>query len=611
MIPHISLRWKILVLVLLTPAVLAAATLLTVNRNVSAHVDSSSIHESLEHAVSVFESVLQTRSRELAGGARVIARDPRFFSLLMLGPSQSDSRFVATMRGMAKDFNQIAQTDVFEVLDRRGRVLASVGAASSSRDARAGFVRAVLKGQPVEGILVERKLHFQVALTPVFADGRIVGALLMGREIGPALAHELRTMMKSEVTFVSGAEITGTTLEGPKERAALLAELARLSADPAVDPNLRPVERVKAGGQEFLTLVRRLPGSDPGAAQWYAMQRSFDPETEFAGRMRRHLLVLAAIALLAAGITGLLFSEQILRPIQSLVQGAREMEKGNYDYPLKVKNNDELGYLANRFADMRRQARAYFGGLEQAERLKSRFLAVASHELRTPISVLIGYHDVLANGELGAINPAQAGALQKMRSHLDRLTRLAEDSARFARVTGERLELDFQPQDVQSLVREAVNAGRAAGSGRSVRVEFVCEAGDLTIEADSQSLAHAIFQLVANGIRFTPDGGRVDVRVTRHGERLHVEVRDSGIGIDVEGIGSALANGFSAADSLTYHSARGLEFNARGLGLGLPIASAIVQAHGGTIRAQKGAEGGSLFVIDVPLKRPVEMSEAA
>ena len=75
----------------------------------------------------------------------------------------------------------------------------------------------------------------------------------------------------------------------------------------------------------------------------------------------------------------------VLEPVAArLVRGAREMERGNYEHPLDVRSNDELGYLANRFADMRRHERAYLGGLEQAARLKSRFLTVAAHELRTP-----------------------------------------------------------------------------------------------------------------------------------------------------------------------------------------------------------------------------------
>lgn len=608
---RISLRWKILAIVLLTPATLAAVTLLTVSRNVSHHVDSSSIHESLEHAASVFESMLATRSRELAGGARVIARDPRFFSLLMLGPTQSDNRFLATVRGMARDFNEIAQSDLFEVLDRRGRVLASVGSGKTSRDARAAFLRTALKGEAVEGVLVEEQTHYQVALAPVFADGRIVGVLLLGREVGPELAREMRKMMKSEVTFVSGTRLIGTTLVVPDDRAALLRALPNLKGNQAESGRRAPVGKVRSSGGNYLTLARPLPRAVAGSDQWYVMQRAFDSETEFLSRMRRDLTILGLIGMIAAVVTALLFSEQILRPVQRLVRGAQEMEKGNYDHPLDVRSNDEIGYLANRFADMRRHERAYLGGLEQAARLKSRFLTVAAHELRTPISVLIGYHDVLVSGGLGPVTDAQKQALTTMRTHLTRLTRLAEDSARFARVKGERLELDFQPQDVRSLVREAVNTGRAAGSGRAVQVDFECGAIGGTVDADAPSLSHAIFQLVSNGIRFTPDGGRVEVRAEVQGERLLVTVRDTGVGIDPERVELLLTSGHAAGDPLNHRSAIGLEFNTPGLGLGLPVASAIVEAHGGRILAGKAEGGGSCFVIDVPLRQDSRPAAAA
>jgi signal transduction histidine kinase len=600
---RISLRWKILLLALFTPATLAVATLLTVSRNVSRHVDSSSIHESLAHSVSVFESVLDTRSRELAGGARVIARDPRFFSLVMLGRSQHDSRFAATVRGMARDFNQIARTDLFEVLDRNGRVLASVGAASASSESRAPFLPQVLRGRPVEGILAEKDAHYQVALVPVLADRRVVGVLLLGREIGPSLAQELKAMMKCEVTFFAGTTFTGTTLEAPGDRTALVRALERLPAEAYRDLARHSVQRVEAPHNSYLTVVRHLPGSDPAMRQLFVMQRSFDPETSFQSLMRRDLLVLAAIALAAAIITSLQFSERLLRPVHRLVRGAQEMEKGNYDYSIGNASHDELGYLATRFSEMRRRERAYLGSLEQAARLKSRFLSIASHELRTPISVLIGYHDLFVHGALGPVTDPQKQALDTMRTHLDRLTRLADDAASFARVKGERLVLDLQLHEVPALLGNAVTAARAAGAGRSVRIEVTCEPIDTPVEADAGSLEQAIFQLVTNGIRFTADGGQVDVSARARGGRLVIEVRDSGVGIEPERLEALLADGFAPADALKHRSSGGLDFNLPGLGLGLSIVSAIVEAHGGLLRAESTPGEGSTFAIELPMRQ--------
>jgi signal transduction histidine kinase len=607
---RLGLRWRTILLTALTPATLALAVLFTVDRNVRNHVDASSIHESLGHSAAVFESMLKTRSRALAGGAQIIARDPRFFSLLMLGQDQRDYRFLGTVRGMAQDFNRITQTDLFEVMDRHGHMLASVGSASSSREARDDMVRTALRGQPVEGVLVEKEAHFQVALTPVYADHRVVGVLMLGAGIGSALANELRTEMLCEVTFLTGEHVTGTTLSDTMETGALIRELReRHLRDDAMLSRLG-VMQVRTSGTVFLTLVRHLPGAEPATNQYYVIQRSFDPETSFLQIMRQDMIALAAVALILALLTGLAFSEQILRPIQRLVKGAQEMEKGNYDHPIEIHRGDELGYLAERFREMRRRERATLDSLEQAARLKSQFLSIASHELRTPVSVLVGYRDLLAGGSLGPVTPQQTDALETMRVQLARLGGMADEAARFARLRGERLTLDTQPWDLEPIAGAAVAAARTAGSRRTVAITLECEPGLPQIEVDALALEQGIFQLITNGIRFTPDGGRVTVRVARASAGVVIEVRDTGVGIEPERLESLLTRGAATHEVNHHRTATSLEFNSTGLGLGLGIARAVVEAHGGELSATSRPGEGSTFVIALPI-RPAGEGRAA
>lgn len=608
---HFSLRWKILLLVILTPATLGIAALLTVRRNVNAHVNASSIHESLEHSVAVFESMLRTRSRALVGGAQVIVQDPRFFSLLMLGPTQRDSRFVSTVRGMANDFNQITQTDLFEVIGRRGRVLASVGDVKSTRVARDSLVRLAMRGRMVEGILVESRGHYQVALAPVYADQQVVGVLLLGAEVGPTLAKALREQMRCEVTFLSGGTITGSTLEQPGDLTALMRMVRGLDLGPQARLEELGVQRVNGPREPYLTLVRRIPGSDPSSPQLFVMQRSFDPETTFRKAMERDMTTLAVIALIAALVTGLLFGEHILRPIQRLVRGAQEMERGNYDHPLDVRSDDELGYLGERFEDMRARERETLRSMEQAARIKSEFLTLASHELRTPISVLSGYRDLLAGGQLGPLQPRQQQAVDAMQTFLARLTTVAEDAARFARIKGERLVLAIERSDPEPLVRRAVGAALAAGARRSVQVESAFEGVDGTVDVDAQALEQAVFHLVANGIRFTPDGGRVTVRVWKTPDTLCIEVKDSGVGMPREKLDAVLSHGLLVVPTNHHRSSTGLDFNSAGLGLGLSIVRGIVEAHDGILRGETALGTGSTFTIEVPLRHARETRAAA
>ena len=608
---RVSLRQKILFLALFTPATLGLATLFTVSRNVNKHVQSSSIHESLEHTEAVFENMMRARSRALVGDGRVIARDPRFFSLLMLGRDQRDAHFTSTVQGMAKDFHRIVQASIFEIYDRRGKLLVSVGQAKSGLAFNDPSMRAALQGRTPQVVLARQKNPYQAALVPVIGNGQVVGVLVLADEIGAALARDLRSQMQCEVTFIAGAVVTGSSLESPGDRGALMMAVRGWRRNPLTDITAMTVQQVKASHNTYLTLVRRIPLSDPTDQQLYVIQRAFDAETAFLHAMEKDMVVLALIALLAALLTGLLFSGQILRPVQSLVRGAREMEKGNYDHPLNITRGDELGYLAERFEEMRQRERTYLGSLEQATRLKSHFLSIASHELRTPISVLIGYRDLLAGGQLGPVNDQQKDVLETMQRHLERLTRLAEDAAQFARVKSERVVPNFGTHDVPALLRRAVALASTAGVSRKVELTLDCDPSLTTIEADGAGLEKALVQLITNGIRFTPDGGRVRIQAKEHGGQLRIKIEDSGVGIDPERLTAMLAGEFAVPEPGNYRSPTGLEFNAAGLGLGLPIARSIIEAHGGSITAHSIRGSGSTFVVEIPLSQADDSSAAA
>ncbi|TMQ71031.1 MAG: hypothetical protein E6K80_06770, partial [Candidatus Eisenbacteria bacterium] len=255
---RLRLRWKLLALTALAPVLLALGTLWTVNRNVSGHLEDN-IHESLRRSARVFENMLSARSDALGVTAQVIVRDPRFFSVLTLPASSRDAQYRATVRAVGRDSHAITQSVLLEVLDRKGHLLASVGPASSSAATRTALVRRALEGEAASGMLVEKDTHFQATITPVVAGGQVVGALALGAEIGESLAAQLRGLTQSEVTFVSGSQATGTTLMEDSDRIALLNALQHLDVDQQGDA----LTEVRGGSATYLTLVRRIPGSDP------------------------------------------------------------------------------------------------------------------------------------------------------------------------------------------------------------------------------------------------------------------------------------------------------------------------------------------------------------
>lgn len=595
---RVGLRPRILLLTVLPPVVLAAATVWTVNHNVSRQVHSS-IHEDLRRASMVFESTLEARSEALGTAGQVIARDPRFFSILTLPGLHTDPQSRATVQGVARDFNNITRADLFEVFDGKGRLLATVGRGSSTRSSLGPMIRPALEGRATSGILVERQADYQVTVTPVFAHGRMIGGLLLGARIGQPLARRLRDLTRSEVTFVSDRKSVGSTLEDGDRAALLLALRSRPRGDSLAE---RELLEVKAAGQTFLTLVRPIPDSSPSAPQFYVMQRSLEAETGYLTAMRNLLIQLGVLAVIVAVLGGMAVAQRITGPIQRLVRGADEMERGDYQYPLEIRSRDEIGHLAERFEEMRQREKVYVRSLQEVARMKSEFINVASHELRTPISIIRGFHDLFATGGLGPVTPPQTKALEAIDVSLLSLTRVAEDATKMAQIEGERLVLRVEDYDVANVLRQGVADAITDARKRELDVEVVVEPDLPPARMDGMRIAQAISQLVRNSIRFTPDGGLIEVRAWREKAELVLQVRDTGIGISEEKCQDLFDRSFVVRDSLHHHSSSTLEFKSAGLGLGLAIVRGILEAHGGTIKVESQVSRGTTFTLRLPFE---------
>ena len=603
---RLRLRWKLLAVTALAPGVLALGTLWTVNRNVSGHLEEN-IHEDLRRSSLVFENMLSARTEALEVTAQVIVRDPRFFSILALPASSKDAQYRATVRGVAKDFHDITQSDLFEVVDRSGHLLASVGRTPSAPASRAALVHHALGGEPASGVLVEKDTHFQATVTPVVAGGRVVGALVLGAEIGGTLAERLRGLTHSDVTFISGDHATGTTLSVPADRTALMDALGSLDLSSGDDGLME----VRGSSANYLTLVRRIPGADPRGRQFYVLQRALDVETAFLREVQGGLVKLGGITVLAALLVGLILSERITRPVLMMVRGAEEMRRGNYDFPLEVRSQDEIGFLAERFREMRDREKDYVKSLEEVARVKSEFISIASHELRTPISVIKGFVELFTNDSLGATSDDQRSALAAIERSLTQLTRIAEDATRVAQIESERLELALRDQSVEELVRQAVSIAAGDAPNRDLSIATEVEPDLPPAHVDGPRLTQALANLVRNAIRFTPDRGSIEVKGSRDGDRLVLDVKDSGIGIPQEKMAQLLRRSYVVRDSLNHHSSGTLEFNSAGLGLGLTLARGIVEAHGGSIEAVSRPERGTVFTIRVPYEGAPRLEDAA
>jgi signal transduction histidine kinase len=317
--------------------------------------------------------------------------------------------------------------------------------------------------------------------------------------------------------------------------------------------------------------------------------------TDIASEAARQTLLTLPAALLAALLVGAALTRSIVRPLGELRRATGEVGRGEFrtELPRVTPRRDELGELGRSF-------RAMAGELAELDRLKAEFVSVASHELKTPLSVIKGYVTLLRAGRYGQPGPRGQEVLatvDRQVDHLDRMIRRLLDVSRFE-AGGGRLELaevelgpfldhlavSFEPLALQS------------------RIDFRLErqAGlPAAITADPDRLNEVIGNLLSNAFKFTPEGGTIllGARPRDEGEGVEVEVRDSGRGIPPE----ALPRVFEKF----YQVEGGGNGRDVGSGLGLAIARHIVEAHGGTISAQSEVGRGTSFKVVLPAAPPV------
>ncbi|HXS81851.1 MAG TPA: ATP-binding protein [Methylomirabilota bacterium] len=586
---RVGLRWKILLLTALPLLALAAATLWFVDRGVSAR-SQEDLTGDLRRAADLFENMLSASAAELSVTGAVIVRDPRFFSVLALPHGRHDREFLATVAGVAQDFQQLAHPDVFEIVDSRGDVMASVGRMTMVAIGRDTLVTSALAGRAEKRAVSQRGAQVLLVGTPVVADNRVVGALLLGREVSGALAAQLRELTRSEVTFLSDERITRTTLEDPEDR-----EVARRAA---TQPAVSGSDPLQASG--WVSLVRPLPMAANPARQVYVLQRSLEAETAFLRSVRGHLVELGLLLLAAVAAASLFIAGHITHPIRQLVVAASAMERGEWEVPIDRGREDEMGYLARRFDDMRRRQRTYVRSLQEVARAKSEFIAVASHELRTPISIIRGWEDLLRGEFVKSGTQAFADGLDAIGRACQSLEKIAVSATRMAQSDGSEGPPAPALCGVEPLLADALREATTVAPDRQVTLQVEVEPDARHAILDRNQVLHALDALVRNGIRFTPDGGSVTVRASASGQDFSIEVRDTGIGLSDEARARLLDDTYVPHDSRHHHTATGLEFNVAGMGFGLALVRRVVEAHGGRLLVD-GHEGrGSTFTMVFP-----------
>jgi signal transduction histidine kinase len=292
--------------------------------------------------------------------------------------------------------------------------------------------------------------------------------------------------------------------------------------------------------------------------------------------IRRQIIVAGLIALAIAALLGYLVARALTLRIRRLEEAAEKVAAGDFSHPIVVDGDDELGELALAFNDMQAQ-------LRQLDDARKRFIATASHELRTPIFSLAGFAELLTDEDLDA--ETRREFLVQIREQTDRLRALATDLLDLSRLEAGSLELRPEDVDVGSLARDV--CGEFVPALQQHRSELAVELPDASIEArcDPERVAQIVRILIDNAIAHTPAGTPIEVSAGRENGSVSVAVEDRGLGIKRAAQGRLFEPFYTS--------------NPQGSGLGLTIARELAERMEGRLSVES-VPGRTTFTLELP-----------
>ncbi len=235
--------------------------------------------------------------------------------------------------------------------------------------------------------------------------------------------------------------------------------------------------------------------------------------------------------------------------------------------------------------------------LERVTKMKTQFIDVVSHELRTPLTVMRGYIDLVESEYSSKLDPKFSSRLKIIKANTDKLYALVENMLDVSRLEKGSLQIHLEPLRIDAILEEIVQTRVHDAEEKKQSLTLEVEGRLPLIMADRRRLKDVFNSLVDNALKYTQDGGRIQVSSRDEGRMIHVWVKDNGVGIPLENLGKIF-------DRFHIIASNDLSHQVNRLGLGLPIAKGIVEAHGGRIWVESQVGKGSVFHVDLPKEQP-------
>jgi heavy metal sensor kinase len=425
---------------------------------------------------------------------------------------------------------------------------------------------------------LERRLDESLSVEANTAAALLADEFQEMKGDAPVAASEVLADLRlsgSTVAFLDGARVLGASAPIPSGELMDIAHRAAGAAhqiveEPGAGPNgaHAAVVRVTLGGRDYAVLA-------------------VQPLDEIAADLavlRRVMLLALPLAIALAGIGGYWLTRRNLAPLNSMAEQARRITHSNLETRLEpgAAAAEELATLSGSFNEL-------LARLDQSFDHMRRFVADASHELRTPISIIRGEADVTLAHERSAAEYKQALALVLDESR--RLSRLVDDLLNLARADAGRVKLRVEEFYLNELLAECCRSAQTLAGQRGIALEYLPH-DDLAFRGDEELVRRMVMNLIDNAIRYTPEGGRVTVALDARDGDVAIRISDTGRGIAPEVVPHVFER--------FYRGDKARSRQDGGFGLGLAIVKWIADSHRGAVEVASTPGAGSTFTVTLP-----------
>jgi signal transduction histidine kinase len=302
-------------------------------------------------------------------------------------------------------------------------------------------------------------------------------------------------------------------------------------------------------------------------------------ERDFVNRSLQTIALAAIGAVTVALLLGIILTRTLTRPLRELTQATQAVAKGDLEQVVPVRSKDELGLLAESFNQMNTN-------LARSRDLRRQMTADIAHELRTPLSVILGHTEAIKDG----VMPPSQETFDIIHDESMRLSSMVEDLRTLSLAEAGELPFKPRPYSIKRLLDDIAAGYAPRAKQKSIEIEVVTAASSKKVILDSDRMTQVLRNLMENALRFTPEGGRITLSAENiAGNIFEIRVQDSGPGVEPDKL-DLIFDRF-------YREDKSRQREEGSSGLGLAIAKSIVEGHGGTIRAESAPGQGMKFII--------------